>query len=187
MLPDVEPPSGLAELLAIFPKDIPFTITQTPAEGVAAPSHENGISIVYTGLAISVANEAVQFLVAKGFLINEVDLTSPTSIYWKLSDKGKDLQELGGDLEKYTRLMQLRKIKNEDLQTSKSNFVFWFRFIFGIGLAIAAIVQIGSFTTALQQLNPIDPPSPFSVCIWLFLLFLAGWMITRRRKPATAK
>ena len=120
-------------------------------------------------------NDIIQFLVLDGFLINRLDLSVNSRLYWELTEKGKDLKELG-DWLKYGKLMQIRKAQKYDPIKTKSSLAFWIRYTITIIVWIAACIQIIGYAGKIRNLSPLELPGPYFVCTWLFLIFMVFWM-----------
>jgi predicted transcriptional regulator len=177
------------DILAQFPSHGTFTIQpqhlqkiNTDKEIKFSKSAVENTVIVETTFEIPVVNEVIQYLVSKGFLVNMLDIKDETRIYWQLTDKGRDLKEVGS-IEAYQRLEQIREVKKFDIQTVRKFARFWFRFVVAVIVSIAALDNIIRYLDKFQEVTPIDPPSPFFVCIWLNIIVVMFLLFRKQRKP----
>ncbi len=157
-----------ASVLAEFPLGEAFTISVGKQDQESVPVRG---TVVRSSRPLSELSEVVGFLVEHGFLVNRFDVSEDKGIFWQMTEKGRDLRELG-DWEKYEKLLHLRKAGSYDPARAKAQFVFWFRYFFTFLVGIVACNQAIVYGTKIQELKPLDPPSPYFVCTSIFFIFI---------------
>jgi hypothetical protein len=172
------------EMVGKFPMELPFTIRLSSVGDVDSTDSEQ--MVCFQNKLLSDLNDAVHFMVEEGFLINCLEADGEKLIYWKLSENGRELKKLG-DWKKYERLIQLRQVEMKDPEAFRGLFAFWTRYGITIVVCIAACKTTIDYAVGVGDANPVDTPSPFFVCSWLFLIFIVFWMHTQKLRTGDAK
>ena len=175
--------SVAASVLNDFPACDAFTIVST--DGNHTPESNDYKKIIASRPLVEL-NEIVQFLVAGGFLINRLDLSLHRPlVIWSMTEQGRELAELG-DWDKYEKLQQLRKAKKYDPLLFRSLLAFWTRYLLTVIVGLVACYEIVNYSGRIRDLSPLDPPSPYFVCTWIFLIFIifarAVWRLWQKDK-----
>jgi len=91
--------------------------------------------------------EVLQYLVDNGFAVNRHDIKVEGQIYRQLTDKGRDLKELGG-IEAYCAVLKDKEDKiifeavRRNKEAQRNKHLFWITFFIGVSTVLAAVYYV---------------------------------------------